>query len=129
MAGFTLLLCLTATLSIRAAQSAVRALAALRKFPIRVHPCLSVANRLSAQRSRTRYTVDRFSMEQFHHTVSILQTDEGFSVWVPRLPGCASQGQTEAEALDNIRDAISGYPASVDELSARAEQRKVVLQR
>jgi len=27
-------------------------------------------------------------------------------VWVPSLPGCASQGETEAEAPENIRDAI-----------------------
>lgn len=26
----------------------------------------------------------------------------------PAIPGCISQGRTEAEALENIRDAISG---------------------
>jgi predicted RNase H-like HicB family nuclease len=26
----------------------------------------------------------------------------------PSIPGCISQGRTEAEALDNIREAISG---------------------
>ena len=26
----------------------------------------------------------------------------------PAIPGCISQGQTEAEALDNIREAIAG---------------------
>ena len=26
----------------------------------------------------------------------------------PAIPGCVSQGRTEAEALDNIREAISG---------------------
>jgi predicted RNase H-like HicB family nuclease len=67
-------------------------------------------------------------MSQFHYTVSLLQTEEGFSVWVPGLPGCASQGQTEAEALENIRDAISGYLEAVEEISAGTEQREVVLQ-
>ena len=61
------------------------------------------------------------------YTVSLLKTDEGFSVWVPGLPGCASQGATEAEALDNIRDAIEGYLAVAEELTAGAEKREVVL--
>ena len=26
----------------------------------------------------------------------------------PSIPGCVSQGRTEAEALDNIREAIAG---------------------
>jgi predicted RNase H-like HicB family nuclease len=34
---------------------------------------------------------------------------------VPGLPGCWSQGKTEAEALDNIKDAIREYLAVVDE--------------
>lgn len=33
----------------------------------------------------------------------------GFSVYVPALPGCASQGETEAEALTNIKEAIALY--------------------
>ncbi len=34
---------------------------------------------------------------------------EGFVVDVPTLPGCMSQGKTEKEALDNIKEAINGY--------------------
>jgi predicted RNase H-like HicB family nuclease len=33
------------------------------------------------------------------------KTEEGYSVWCPGLPGCCSQGLTETEALDNIKDA------------------------
>lgn len=33
----------------------------------------------------------------------------GFSVYVPSLPGCASQGDTEAETLAHIREAIELY--------------------
>ena len=36
-------------------------------------------------------------------------SDEGgYTVFVPSLPGCISEGQTKDEALDNIRDAIRG---------------------
>jgi predicted RNase H-like HicB family nuclease len=37
------------------------------------------------------------------YTVSLKKTDEGFSVWVPGLPGCASQGDSEQEALEYPR--------------------------
>lgn len=41
---------------------------------------------------------------------TIFQKEEkGYSVWVPSLPGCASQGETFEEALDNIKEAIALY--------------------
>lgn len=43
------------------------------------------------------------------YKVALHQSEEGFSVWVPGLPGCVSQGETEAEALANIADAIREY--------------------
>ena len=43
------------------------------------------------------------------YVVSLKKTEDGFSVCAPGLPGCWSQGDTEAEALDNIRDAIREY--------------------
>jgi predicted RNase H-like HicB family nuclease len=66
---------------------------------------------------------------EVRHSVSLKQTDEGFSVWVPGLPGCASQGQTAEEALANIQDAIQEYLAVVDELAQEGEKREVVVQR
>jgi predicted RNase H-like HicB family nuclease len=46
------------------------------------------------------------------------ETEGGFSVWVPDLPGCASQGETLEEALGNIKEAIELYledsPATSD---------------
>lgn len=41
--------------------------------------------------------------------------EEGYSVSVPGLPGCWSQGETEAEALENIADAIREYLAATED--------------
>jgi predicted RNase H-like HicB family nuclease len=59
------------------------------------------------------------------YKVSIKQNDEGFSIWVPGLPGCWSQGETEDEAMENIKDAIKEYLEAVDELTKDKESRYV----
>ncbi len=59
------------------------------------------------------------------YKVVLQQSDEGISVSVPGLPGCWSQGQTEAEALDNVRDAIKEYLSVVSELTVGADVREV----
>lgn len=59
------------------------------------------------------------------YKIALLKTDEGFSVSVPGLPGCWSQGSTEEEALENIQDAIQGYLAARDELLKGAVVREV----
>ncbi len=41
------------------------------------------------------------------------QSEEGYSVFCPGLPGCWSQGKTEEEALANIREAIEDYLTAV----------------
>ena len=41
--------------------------------------------------------------------ISLYPSEEGFAVCVPSLPGCSSQGATEAEALENIASAIQEY--------------------
>jgi predicted RNase H-like HicB family nuclease len=43
------------------------------------------------------------------------ETDGGYSVWVPDLPGCASQGETLEEALENIKEAIELYLEDSDQ--------------
>ncbi len=34
--------------------------------------------------------------------------DDGYNISCPALPGCHSQGDTEKEAIENIKDAITG---------------------
>jgi len=50
------------------------------------------------------------------YKIAMLKNDEGYSVSVPGLPGCWSQGTTEEEALKNIQDAIQKYLAVRDQL-------------
>lgn len=59
------------------------------------------------------------------YKIALLKTDEGYSVSVPGLPGCWSQGATEEEALENIQDAIKGYLATRDALLEGAVVREV----
>lgn len=39
----------------------------------------------------------------------------GFTVYAPSLPGCISEGETEEEALANIREAIELYLEPVED--------------
>ncbi|OAD21236.1 Uncharacterized protein family UPF0150 domain protein [Candidatus Thiomargarita nelsonii] len=59
------------------------------------------------------------------YKVNLKKTEEGYAVWCPGLPGCWSQGQTEDEALKNIKDAIFDYLAVVEELNYEGELRYV----
>lgn len=60
------------------------------------------------------------------YKVKLEQTDEGFAVWCPGLPGCWSQGKTEKEALENIKDAIETYLATVDDLVSNENTARMV---
>jgi predicted RNase H-like HicB family nuclease len=40
------------------------------------------------------------------YRVTLFESDEGWAVCCPDLPGCHSQGATREEALENIREAI-----------------------
>ena len=63
--------------------------------------------------------------------VSLEPSDEGgFTVTVPALPGCISEGDTRDEALANIREAIELYLEPVDDDTAgspNAEQLEVTV--
>jgi len=60
------------------------------------------------------------------YKVVLQESEEGFSVSCPGLPGCWSQGRTEAEALENIQDAIAEYLDAVETLVQGKEVREVV---
>jgi predicted RNase H-like HicB family nuclease len=59
------------------------------------------------------------------YQVRLQQSDEGYTVWCPSLPGCWSQGETEEEALENIRDAIELYLETIEELNPDQQVRYV----
>ena len=59
------------------------------------------------------------------YKVALHQSEEGFAVWVPGLPGCCSQGATEQEALENISEAIREYLDVAAELANEVEAREV----
>lgn len=49
------------------------------------------------------------------YRVLIEQDEDGvFIAEVPSLPGCVSQGETRAEALENVREAIAVYLESLE---------------
>jgi len=41
--------------------------------------------------------------------------DGGYTIYVPSLPGCISEGDTEEEALKNIQEAIELYLEPVED--------------
>ena len=59
------------------------------------------------------------------YKVALHQSEEGFSVSVPGLPGCWSQGATEQEAPANIADAIREYLAVAAEQLRGMEVREI----
>ncbi|MHB8473876.1 MAG: type II toxin-antitoxin system HicB family antitoxin [Gammaproteobacteria bacterium] len=59
------------------------------------------------------------------YRIALHQSDEGFSVSVPGLPGCWSQGSTEVEAIENIKDALREYLAVINEQLRGEEVREI----
>jgi predicted RNase H-like HicB family nuclease len=59
------------------------------------------------------------------YKVVLQKSEEGYSVSCPVLPGCWSQGDTEMEALQNIKDAIEEYLGVLDEQLKDADVREV----
>lgn len=56
------------------------------------------------------------------YRVILIQSEEGFAASVPDLPGVHTQGATESEALENVREAIADYFAALAETGVRVRQ-------
>ncbi len=61
------------------------------------------------------------------YKVEIIHSNEGFAIGCPELPGCWTQGQTEEEAIANIKSAISDYLSVVKETSQEEAYEKKIL--
>jgi len=59
------------------------------------------------------------------YQILLNKNDEGYSVSCPGLPGCWSQGDTEEEAIENIRDAIKTYLQTIADLGKDKETRLI----
>ncbi|MEM9276924.1 MAG: type II toxin-antitoxin system HicB family antitoxin [Cyanobacteria bacterium P01_F01_bin.143] len=59
------------------------------------------------------------------YQVKLQQSEEGYAIFCPGLPGCWSQGKTEEEALENIKDAIKVYLETIEEINKDTEARYV----
>jgi hypothetical protein len=64
---------------------------------------------------RSAIAIDLEVEVPMQYQVALHRSEEGFAASVPGLPGCWSQGVTEAEALENIRVAIVEYLSVVDD--------------
>lgn len=59
------------------------------------------------------------------YKIALKKTDEGYSVSCPALPGCWSQGETEIEAISNIKSAIEEYLAAIADSLTEQDVREV----
>lgn len=50
-----------------------------------------------------------------YNAIFASEEESGFSVYVPDLPGCVSQGENFEEAVENIKEAIELYLETVDD--------------
>ncbi len=56
--------------------------------------------------------------------------EDGYTVFVPALPGCISEGDTKEDALKNIREAIELYLEPVEDdmsFSPDAEELEIAI--
>ena len=67
----------------------------------------------------------RIALVSLRYSIVLHKSKEGYAVSCPALPGCWSQGETEKEALENIRDAIREYLAAIKETFPAADVREV----
>jgi len=60
---------------------------------------------------------NRMEHLELKYTVLIEANEEGgYTITVPSLPGCVTQGDTLEEAIENVREAIAGYIETLKDL-------------
>ncbi len=64
---------------------------------------------------------------QEYYAVFQEESEGGFSVWIPSLPGCTSQGETFEEALANIKEALELYLESNPNVSEEQSQKQFLV--
>jgi len=57
------------------------------------------------------------------------QEEGGYTVYVPALPGCISQGETKAQATKNIKEAISLYLEEMNKSKLKKLLKSVSIQK
>jgi len=56
------------------------------------------------------------------YTVLLERNEDGrYTVTVPSLPGCITEGDTREEAISNVREAIAGYIETLKDLGIPLE--------
>ena len=59
------------------------------------------------------------------YTVVLKESDEGYSIACPALPGCWSQGKSEEEAVANISEAIQDYLVAISDTYKEEHYREI----
>lgn len=68
-----------------------------------------------------RYT-KTYMKEYFYKVIIEPQEEGGFTAYVPKLPGCVSEGDTYEETLKNIHEAMELY------LEVLQERKKTIIE-
>jgi len=90
-----------------------------------MHTGFNLTLRTGLQTPSGTAIIPQYEPINMKYKVNLKKTEEGYAVWCPGLPGCWSQGQTEEETLENIKEAITDYLAVREELIQDVELRYV----
>jgi predicted RNase H-like HicB family nuclease len=74
---------------------------------------------------RTKVSESQVRRLAMNYKIVLEESEEGFAVSAPSLPGCHSQGTTEEAALENIKGAIREYLMSINDRLRTANVREV----
>ena len=58
-------------------------------------------------------------MQSFYKVIIEPQPEGGFTAYVPKLPGCISEGETYEETMRNIKEALELYLETLSERKRR----------